>query len=438
MNKIAEYLCHEKDFIWLDSAANGHFSIIACHPRQTVSFDTTSSLTDVENFLNSCFSADSHYSTEALHQENIMFTGGWLGYFCYESLIFCKSVPENLRQQIKEQAKNLSYPLACFHQYLTFFYQDHTTQKTYLITHEESDLADTLLEKINQPLQKRQSTQTKTQTIEHLLTAEEYAQSFEKIMSALHAGNYYEMNFTQEFKQQFHGDAFATYKKLREKVTTPFMAYYASSAVQILSASPECFFKIHKNQISTFPIKGTIGRGQDSQSERAHKNHLTHSAKERAELLMITDMLRNDLGKICQIGSVHVDEFAELHTFSHYHHLITKISGELKNNTPLYTIFDALFPGGSITGAPKIKVIEEIFKLEKRNRGVYTGALGVIGHNGFVEFNIPIRTLTLVDDHFYFATGGGIVIDSTCKQEYEECLVKAAGLKDVLLDQTKS
>ena len=159
---------------------------------------------------------------------------------------------------------------------------------------------------------------------------------------------------------------------------------------------------------------------------------LTDSAKDKAELLMVTDMIRNDIGRICKTGSIAVPVIFAAHTFSHYHHLISTVTGELKPDTNFYDVFKAIFPCGSITGAPKIKVIESIDKLENQARGVYTGALGLISNNGYVDFSVPIRTLTIHNNQISFGVGGGIVADSQCDSEYDECLLKAKGLLESL------
>jgi para-aminobenzoate synthetase component 1 len=210
------------------------------------------------------------------------------------------------------------------------------------------------------------------------------------------------------------------------------MAFLRHDDEAILSASPECFFRLEDMRLTTFPIKGTVKRGTTPWDDAQNTAALIADAKSRAELLMVTDMLRNDLGRVCRMGTVRVKDLARVETFSHYHHLISEITGELVPGTTFAAVFAALFPGGSITGAPKTKVMEEIARLENRYRGVYTGAIGLIGDHGFVEFNIPIRTLTVRGDKLTFATGGGIVVDSTAAAEYEECLIKAAGILEAL------
>jgi len=235
-----------------------------------------------------------------------------------------------------------------------------------------------------------------------------------------------------EFQGEFSGSHINLYHKLRKITQAPMMSYMDFPELKILSASPERFFKIKDHNIHCYPVKGTIKRGDTQKQDETNKIKLLKSDKDQAELLMVTDMLRNDLGRFCQTGSVKVEELVHVHTFSHYHHLISEIEGKLDEDYRFSDVFRGLFPGGSITGAPKIKVMEHIDKLENRARGVYTGAIGYMSNNGIIDFNIPIRTMTIQDEQLSFATGGGIVADSECEAEYDECMVKAAGIVEAL------
>ena len=259
-----------------------------------------------------------------------------------------------------------------------------------------------------------------------------YNSGFESIKKSLVDGDYFELNYTMEFETSFAGSPLDLFLCLRNTTKAPMMSYIDFPEVKILSSSPERFFQIQENRINMFPIKGTIKRGANPEDDEKQKQILFNSHKDQAELLMVTDMLRNDLGRVCKTGSVSVDSLSKVHTFSHYHHLVAKITGLLENKVGLVDVFEAVFPCGSITGAPKIKVMEHIEKLENRARGVYTGAIGFISDNGYADFSVPIRTITIQDAILNFATGGGIVADSDCDQEYDECLVKAAGIMEAM------
>ncbi|HLD45098.1 MAG TPA: anthranilate synthase component I family protein, partial [bacterium] len=263
-------------------------------------------------------------------------------------------------------------------------------------------------------------------------TRSEYQAAFDSIRRALSQGDYYELNYTLEFSSPCQGLSWPLYLALREKMKAPMMAYIDFSDLVICSASPERFFRTCGDVISAFPVKGTSPRGQTQEEDRQNLLRLENSEKDRAELLMITDLLRNDLGRVCRVGSVRVETLVQLQTFSHYHHLVSEISGTLLPESSLLDVFSALFPCGSITGAPKIKVMQHTDTLEGRARGVYTGAIGMISNNGDTDFNIPIRTIVRNKNEIHFATGGGIVADSACDSEYQECLTKASGLLETL------
>lgn len=255
-----------------------------------------------------------------------------------------------------------------------------------------------------------------------------YQEKIQRIKDYLMAGDVYQINLTGRFRVETTRSASSIYKRLRKISPAPYSAFLNTGEMQILSASPECFFEIVGDTIITRPIKGTRKRSPDLAEDARIREDLLASEKDHAELLMIVDLERNDLGKICEYGSVKVDSLFRLETFAQVHHLVATVSGQLKaDNTPVDAL-KALFPGGSVTGAPKIRAMEIIWELEENPRSVYTGALGYIGAGGNALFNIPIRTLTKAGEKTCFHAGGGIVIDSDPRAEYEEMMAKAAGM----------
>ena len=251
-----------------------------------------------------------------------------------------------------------------------------------------------------------------------------YEKKVERIKAYLQAGDVYQINLTEPFRVKTTASPEQIYKSLRRNNPSPYAAFINWGDFFILSASPELFFKQEGSFIQTKPIKGTRQRieGQDEKI----KADLVHSVKDQAELLMITDLERNDLGRLCQIGSVLVSELCQVETFATVHHLVATIQGRLKELVTIKDIFAALFPGGSVTGAPKIRAMEIIKELEGYQRGIYTGAIGYIGY-GKALFNLPIRTMIYKDGIVDFSTGGGIIIDSTPQEEFEELWWKALG-----------
>lgn len=244
------------------------------------------------------------------------------------------------------------------------------------------------------------------------------------------AGDIYQVNVSQAFEAQVSNrNLFPLYQALREASPAPMAAYLALDYREILSSSPETFLKISGRSIETRPIKGTRPRFASLDEDRRSACELQTSAKEIAELVMITDLLRNDLGQVCEYGSVTVVEMLQLESLAQVHHLVSTVRGTLRAGIDIPTAMAACFPGGSITGAPKKRAMEIISELEGKPRGIYCGALGWLGYNGESSFNIAIRTLVRQEERLVYQVGAGIVADSGPEKEYEETLHKAAGIR---------
>ena len=250
---------------------------------------------------------------------------------------------------------------------------------------------------------------------------EPFLQAVRRAQEYIAAGDIYQVNLSQRFQCAVTADAPAIYLALRETNPAPYAAYLDIGDAQILSSSPECFLKISGRQVTTRPIKGTRPRSADPAE-------LLRSPKDNAELLMITDLERNDLGKVCEFGSVRVTELRRVETYATVHHLVSTVTGTLRADVSHLDCVRACFPGGSITGAPKIRAMEIIDELEPVARGVYCGAIGYFGPGGESQFNIAIRTVVVKDGRATFHAGAGIVADSDPQAEYEETLAKAQGI----------
>ena len=253
---------------------------------------------------------------------------------------------------------------------------------------------------------------------------EQYQQSFARIQDYIHAGDCYQVNLAQRFRTSFSGSALTAYLSLRHSIHCPFAGFVSTPDGAVLSFSPERFLQVREQNVLTQPIKGTRPRAKDPEQDRLLAQALLNSPKDRAENLMIVDLLRNDLGTICQTGSVKVDKLFELTSFSNVHHLISSISGQLKEQDSPLDLLKNCFPGGSITGAPKKRAMEIIAELEPDSREVYCGSLFYLGFDGNADSNIMIRTLHCVRNTISCWGGGGIVDDSDCAQEYQECFDK--------------
>lgn len=263
------------------------------------------------------------------------------------------------------------------------------------------------------------------------LEREHFVRSVRRAREYIAAGDIYQVNLAYPWSAPWpaEADALGFYERLRDVSPAPFSAFVDLAGTRILSASPECFLEMSGRQILTKPIKGTRPRfPADSSRDTDAAAELLACDKERAELLMITDLERNDLGIVCEFGSVAVPELWKVESFAQVHHLVSTVTGTLRDDVDHVSALRACFPGGSISGAPKKRALEIIHELEPHPRRIYTGAIGYFGFNGETQFNIAIRTAVQRDDQITFHVGAGIVADSDPEREHEETLHKAAGI----------
>ncbi|OPL08892.1 MAG: hypothetical protein AVO33_08225 [delta proteobacterium ML8_F1] len=260
----------------------------------------------------------------------------------------------------------------------------------------------------------------------------DYLQAIASIKEYIRQGEIYQANMTQRFGARFKGEPFELYERLRRENPAPFSAFARMGDTLILSSSPERLIEVRDSTITTRPIKGTVPRGETPEEDESMKRTLLASEKDRAELLMIVDLERNDLGRICQPGTVAVPELFKIETYATVHHLVATVTGRLRETAGIRKIIEGVFPGGSITGAPKIRAMEIIDELEPTRRNIYTGSLGYIDFSGDMDLNILIRTLVAREGRVQFQVGGGIVWDSIEAAEYQETLDKGKSLFKVL------
>ena len=254
----------------------------------------------------------------------------------------------------------------------------------------------------------------------------------ERAREYIHAGDVYQINLSHRLAQPYAGDSFAMFERLIDVSPAPFAAWLDCGRIRLASTSPESFLKISGRHIRTRPIKGTRPRNADPNRDAQAAEELLASSKERAELIMVTDLLRNDLGRICDYGSVSVPELIRLERFPQVHHLVSTVEGELRESLSHVQALAACFPGGSVTGTPKLRAMQLIDELEPLARGPYTGALGFIGFNRETHLSVGIRTACHLGQRLFFNVGAGIVADSDPEAEYEETLIKARGFLTAL------
>lgn len=363
---------------------------------------------------------------------------GAIGYFSYDLARCFEQLPEIALddEQLPEMA------IGVYHAVVVV---DHTTKTTSLIYIEGSAGISTVLhewrglldDSLNEPPLQCKTGKDNTglirQQLRENMTQAEYQRRFNQVRHYTIEGDCYQVNLSKRFSAKVKGDAWQTYGYLRALSPAPYGAYFNFPFAQVLSNSPESFIRCRDRVVVTSPIKGTRARDHnDPEKDKQIARQLVSSAKDRAENLIIVDLMRNDLSKCCELGSVHVPKLFALHSFANVHHLISTITGLLKPNLHSLDLLRSCFPGGSITGAPKIRAMQIIEELEPHRRGLYCGAIGIVGVDGSLETNIAIRTIVVKDGVARYSAGGGLVIDSNVEEEYQEVLDKASMMSQAL------
>ena len=266
-----------------------------------------------------------------------------------------------------------------------------------------------------------------------------YRELFKRIHDYTVEGDCYQVNLTKRFTVRVSDDLWSTYRYLRRHSPAPYASYLNFPFAQVLSNSPESFIQCRNREVSTSPIKGTRPRAHHNKAvDRAIGRSLQLSTKDRAENLMIVDLMRNDLGRCCELGSIKVPHLFDLYSFANVHHLVSTITGTLRKNLHSLDLLRECFPGGSVTGAPKIRAMEIIEELEPNRRGLYCGAIAYVGVDGNLESNIAIRTIVVKDGLARYSSGGGLIYDSNVEDEYQELLDKSKMMTNALFKNTLS
>ncbi|OGO77860.1 MAG: aminodeoxychorismate synthase, component I [Clostridiales bacterium GWB2_37_7] len=357
----------------------------------------------------------------------IPFLGGAVGFFAYDMGHHIERLP-------RTAIDDVDIPDAWFGFYDSIVAVDHHSKDTYIIANGINKKAELALEELKTKLKGLSEMDLTNRPgvacseIQSNFTKEGYMKAVQNIKDYIRSGDIYQANLTQRFKCYTEESAFNIYSRLRQLNPAPFACYINFGEGDILSSSPERFIKIQDRMIETRPIKGTMPRGNTVEEDKANKEALLSSEKDKSELLMIVDLERNDLGKVSKTGTVKVPELFYPEEYATVHHLVSTVTGEMREDLDTIDVIQAAFPGGSITGAPKIRSMEIIDELEPTQRNIYTGSIGYIGFNGRLDLNIAIRTIVMKEGTAYFQAGGGIVWDSDPELEYEETLHKAKAL----------
>jgi para-aminobenzoate synthetase component 1 len=355
----------------------------------------------------------------------VPFAGGALGYFAYDLGRGIEKIPE-----ISEH--DIAMPDMAIGIYDWAVVTDHQQRRTWLTGYGKDERTFAEWNDLQELLQtKAESSRQEFEVLSELhpnMDEEFYARAFNKIKHYIREGDCYQVNLAQRFAIDVAGDPWAAYSRLRKLNPAPYSSFFKIPEGAVLSTSPERFLKVDNGLVETKPIKGTRRRSTDVYEDRALSEDLLESKKDRAENLMIVDLLRNDIGKSCRPGSVSVPKLFALESFARVHHLVSTVIGQLADKYHALDLLRGCFPGGSITGAPKLRAMEIIETLEPHRRSIYCGSMAYIGFDGNMDSNITIRTLVHYKDKMYCWAGGGIVIDSRLDAEYQECFDKAAAI----------
>ena len=368
--------------------------------------------------------------------KDLPFIGGLLGFYGYESGHFVEHLPDTVKHDI--QLDTLSIGL-----YGWAVVTNHKEKTTQLITspwcHSEdiADLINRFTSACDDVLVKHNLNEARPFALKAPFTSNmseaEYAQKFTTVQDYIQSGDCYQVNLAQRFSTHYQGDTFTAYHALRSVCPTPFSAYMEFSPEQsILSHSPERFLLCDQGRVESKPIKGTVARGKTPEEDKANADWLLASEKDRAENLMIVDLLRNDLGRTCLTGSIKVPKLFDLESYANVHHLVSTVEGRIEQADQAIRVFHQSFPGGSITGAPKIRSMEIIDELEPDERSAYCGSIAYFSANGQMDSSITIRTLVADHGNLHCWAGGGLVADSKCREEYQETFTKVGKLTHTL------
>ena len=353
------------------------------------------------------------------------FCGGAAGYLAYDLGRRLESIPEISKQDI-------NMPEMAVGIYDWSLIIDHHLRRVWLASFCRYDKTESIWQELHDLFSTPEDNEAKgyriTSDIKSNLSREQYGQAFDKVKQYIRDGDCYQVNLSQRFSVGFEGDTWSAYLKLRNFNPAPYAAYINLPSGAVLSSSPERFLRVTDNQVETKPIKGTKHRSVFAYEDKALAVCLLESDKDRAENLMIVDLLRNDISKVCESGSVVVPKLFALETYATVHHLVSTITGRLAAHKNSIDLMRGCFPGGSITGAPKHRSMEIIEELEPHRRSIYCGSIFYLGFDGNMDSNICIRTLIKHSDQLYLNAGGGIVWDSNVDAEYKECFDKAAAI----------
>ncbi len=412
-----------------DTHIDSRFDILVAHPIVTLT--TFGDETEVREPSGVTLSQDDpfellatlqqHYLPALQYSDDLPFIGGVLGYFAYDLGRRVERLPSLAEH-------DLTAPDMAVGLYEWAIVVDHQL-KTARVIGQNIENAESLLADDNQ---KPLTPFALSSPWQSNMTPNSYREKFTQVQEYLLSGDCYQINLAQRFQAHYQGSEWLAYLKLEQFNLAPFSAFIRTEQGAILSVSPERFLQVKDRIIETKPIKGTRPRSDDPVVDAANAAELAQAEKDQAENLMIVDLLRNDIGRVAKPGSVHVPKLFDIESFPAVHHLVSTIRAELDSQYDCADLLRACFPGGSITGAPKVRAMEIIEEIEPHRRSAYCGSIGYISRHGRMDTSITIRTLVAQNQQLYAWAGGGVVADSQCEAEYQETLDKLSRILPVL------
>ncbi|WP_028835044.1 MULTISPECIES: aminodeoxychorismate synthase component I [unclassified Pseudoalteromonas] len=428
--EVFSHFAHLPYAILLDSGDSDHinsrFDIIAIDPQRTLEVENNQSVFNNQPNIKSCFEIMNNElakldSTKAAN--NLPFNGGWLGYFGYD-------LGRTIEQLPSSALHDINLPQMAVGLYLDALIYDKQLRTWFYVSQPNVDRLWLYQQYLAQP--PKHESFSLTSPWQSNMSQTSYSEKFAAIEEYLKSGDCYQINLAQRFSAHYQGSPWSAYVKLTQANKAPFSSFINHPQGAILSISPERFIAVHDNKVETKPIKGTLPRKADALEDAKQATLLANSSKDRAENVMIVDLLRNDLGKVAKPGSVIVPSLFAIESFPAVHHLVSTVTSTLDEGKTAVDQLEAAFPGGSITGAPKVRAMEIIEELEPHRRSIYCGSIGYISGCGNMDTSITIRTLVTHQQQIYCWAGGGIVADSKVELEYQETYDKVNKILPIL------
>ncbi|MCM3575849.1 aminodeoxychorismate synthase, component I [Mesobacillus subterraneus] len=425
-----------KEHIILESGRGGRYSIAAFDPwivfsgknnQLTITKDGSSNILEgnpLEIMKN---------QMEMYHVPEVEglpdFQGGAIGYLSYDYARYIEKLPALAKD-------DSGIPEVYFLLFKDWFVFDHKTDELWLMALTEKGQEKQTEDRLSEWLAQWEADvpevlaekKPAADELQVSMDESEFIEAVKKVQQYIAQGDVFQVNLSVRQSKPIETEALEVYRQLRRLNPSPYMGYLHTQDFQLVSGSPELLAKVKGSEVSTRPIAGTRSRGRTDEEDLQLANELINNEKERAEHVMLVDLERNDLGRVCKYGTVEVNEFMVIEKYSHVMHIVSNVRGELAEGETWFDVVNATFPGGTITGAPKVRTMEIIEELEPVRRGPYTGSLGWFGFNGNMELNIIIRTMLVKDGMAHVQAGAGVVIDSIPANEYKESLKKAIAL----------